>query len=63
MAYEQALEAVTINAARVMGVEGRVGSLEIGKDADLVLFNEKPFVSIQDPLAVMMDGNFLDVSI
>lgn len=62
MAYEKALAAVTINAARVMGVDQRVGSLEKGKDADLVLFKDKPFVTIQDPLAVMMDGIFLDAS-
>ena len=62
MSYEEALAAVTINAARVMGVDQRVGSLEKGKDADLVLFKDKPFVTIQDPLAVMMDGIFLDDS-
>mgnify|MGYP000113923923 CR=1 FL=1 len=46
-----------------MGVDQRVGSLEKGKDADLVLFKDKPFVTIQDPLAVMMDGIFLDALI
>lgn len=39
----RALEAVTLNAARILGVDGRVGSLEVGKDADLVLFDGDPF--------------------
>ena len=40
---EQALEAVTLGAARILGVDGRVGSIEAGKDADLVLFDGDPF--------------------
>lgn len=39
----RALEAVTLSAARILGVDGRVGSLEVGKDADLVLFDGDPF--------------------
>lgn len=40
---EEALKAITINAAEVMGVAGRIGSLEPGKDADLVIFSGHPF--------------------
>ena len=39
MTERQALEAVTINPAAIAGVEGRVGSLEGGKDADIVVLN------------------------
>lgn len=56
MPYEKALEAVTINPARVMGVEARVGSLAPGKDADLVIWKDRPFVVIQDPVAVFING-------
>ena len=56
MPYERALEAVTINPARVMGVEDRVGNLAAGKDADLVIWKDKPFVVIQDPVAVFING-------
>ena len=56
MPYEKALEAVTINPARVMGVEARVGSLDPGKDADLVIWKDRPFVVIQDPVAVFING-------
>ncbi len=40
---EEALKAITINAAEVLGVAERVGSLEPGKDADLVIFSGHPF--------------------
>ena len=39
MTEQDALEAVTINPAAIAGVEGRVGSLEVGKDADIVVLN------------------------
>jgi imidazolonepropionase-like amidohydrolase len=39
---EAALRAVTINPARILGVDGRIGSLEPGKDADLVIWSGDP---------------------
>lgn len=59
MPYEKALEAVTINPARVMGVENKVGGIEIGKDADIVIWKEKPFITIQDPIYVIIDGEII----
>lgn len=38
-----ALKTITINAAEILGVDDRVGSLEKGKDADIVIFNKHPF--------------------
>lgn len=38
-----ALRSLTIDAARVLGIDGQVGSLETGKEADVVLFNGDPF--------------------
>lgn len=43
MAEEDALKAITINAARAAGIDDRVGSLEPGKDADIVIFSGYPF--------------------
>ncbi len=39
MTEQDALEAVTINPAAIAGVEDRIGSLEVGKDADIVVLN------------------------
>ena len=41
--FDEALDALTLRAARVLGVGDRIGSLEPGKDADLVLFDGDPF--------------------
>ena len=40
---DKALEAITLNAAKHIGVEDRVGSIEKGKDADFVIWNGDPF--------------------
>ncbi len=40
---EEALKAITINPAKLIEAEGRIGSLEAGKDADLVIFDGDPF--------------------
>ena len=39
----EALAAITIDAARILGIDERVGSLEPGKDGDLALFDGDPF--------------------
>jgi imidazolonepropionase-like amidohydrolase len=43
MPEEEALKAITIHAAQIIGVADRVGSLEAGKDADIVVFSGHPF--------------------
>lgn len=43
MNEEDALKAITINAAKVNGIEERVGSIEINKDADIIIMNGHPF--------------------
>ena len=45
MPEEEALKAITINAAEVIGVDDRVGSLEVGKDADIVVLAGTPLTS------------------
>ncbi|QNK80651.1 amidohydrolase [Nakamurella sp. PAMC28650] len=51
-----ALRAITIHPARVMGVADRVGSLEVGKDADLVLWSGDPLDAMQRALSVYIGG-------
>ena len=55
----QALQAITINPARHVGVADRVGSLEPGKDADVVLTDGDPLVSDTVVRYVVVDGRVL----
>ncbi len=54
--YAAALAALTINPARMYGVESRYGSVEIGKAADLVLWDGDPLETSSRPVAVYIDG-------
>jgi imidazolonepropionase-like amidohydrolase len=53
---EQALRTITIDAARVLGMEERIGSLEAGKDADVVLFDGDPFEYTSHVCGVLING-------
>lgn len=53
---DQALRAITIDAARLCGIDDRVGSIEPGKDADLALFSAQPLSLQAKVLAVFVDG-------
>lgn len=57
MPEEEALKAITINAAEIIGVEDRVGSIETGKDADLVVMSGHPFDYRSVVEMVFVDGN------
>ena len=41
--FDETLKAMTINPAKALGIESKVGSLEIGKDADFLVLNGEPF--------------------
>lgn len=56
LSFEDALRAVTLDAARVIGQERRVGSLEPGKDGDLALFDGDPFEYTTHVCAVVIGG-------
>ncbi len=56
---ETALKAITINPAEILGISGRVGSLEAGKDADLVIFDKHPFDLQAKTLCVLIDGEIV----
>ena len=53
---ETALRSITINGARAAGVEERVGSLKVGKDADIVVFSGHPFHYLTKTTAVFING-------
>jgi imidazolonepropionase-like amidohydrolase len=53
---EEALKMITLNAAWIVGVDDRVGSIEAGKDADLVIWDGYPLSSYGVPEKVLIDG-------
>jgi len=56
MDREQAIKAVTITPAKICGIDDRIGSLEIGKDADMVLYQGDPLHILNKPIAVFVEG-------
>ena len=54
-----ALRAITLNAAEHIGVADRVGSLEVGKDADVVITDGSPFEVMTEVRAVFIDGEMI----
>ncbi|HTK55573.1 MAG TPA: amidohydrolase family protein [Gemmatimonadales bacterium] len=56
LSRETALRAMTINGATMLGLDGRVGSLEVGKDADLVILSGDPFAVTTHVEQTWVDG-------
>ena len=56
LSFEQALSTITIGAARILGVDQRVGSLEVGKDGDVALYDGDPFEYTSHCVGVVIDG-------
>jgi imidazolonepropionase-like amidohydrolase len=52
-----AMAMITINPAKQLGIDKQVGSLEVGKDADLVMFDRHPLSIYAKVQKVMIDGN------
>lgn len=53
---EEALRLITINPAKQLGIDNRVGSLEIGKDGDVVIFNNHPLSIYAIPEMTVIEG-------
>ena len=56
LSREEALRTITIDAARILGIEDRVGSLEEGKDADVALFDGDPLEYTTHTCGVLIEG-------
>jgi imidazolonepropionase-like amidohydrolase len=54
--FEDALATITIDAAKILGVDKRVGSIEAGKDADIALFDGDPFEYTTHCTGTIIDG-------
>lgn len=56
---EEGLRAITINPAVICGVEERVGSIEVGKDADIAVFDGNPMEIFTKTLYTIIDGKIV----
>lgn len=57
---EEAWKAITINPAVITGISDRVGSLEVGKDADVAIFRGNPITDLQYTVAyTIIDGQIV----
>ena len=61
--FDDALAAITLNAARILGLDETIGSIEQGKDADLSLFNGDPFEYTTHSIATVIRGEVVDQTI
>ena len=56
LSFEDALASITIDAARLLGIDDRVGSLESGKDGDVALYDGDPFEYTSHCIGTVIDG-------
>jgi imidazolonepropionase-like amidohydrolase len=53
---DEALSLITLNAAKQLGIDSRVGSLEVGKEADVAIFKGHPLSAYTVPMITIVDG-------
>jgi imidazolonepropionase-like amidohydrolase len=53
---EEALKMITLNPARQLGIDSRVGSIDVGKDADVVVWNGHPLSTLSRVETTFVDG-------
>jgi imidazolonepropionase-like amidohydrolase len=56
LSFDDALASITINAAKLIGVANRVGSLEVGKDGDVALYDGDPFEYTSHCVGTIING-------
>ncbi|MEG2813244.1 MAG: amidohydrolase [Oscillospiraceae bacterium] len=59
MGATKALQSITINPARIAGIDDRVGSIKVSKDADILLFDQNPLGVMAFPTHVIINGNLV----
>ena len=59
LGIEEGLKAITINAAEICNVSNRVGSLEVGKDADITIYDSNPMEVFSNCLYTIIDGKIV----
>jgi imidazolonepropionase-like amidohydrolase len=56
LSFDEALRTITFDAAKILGIDGRVGSLEVGKDGDLALYDGDPFEYTTHCIGCVIEG-------
>jgi len=56
LSHDEALKLVTLNPAIQLGIDKRVGSIDVGKDADLVIYNHDPLSAYAVVQKTLIDG-------
>ncbi len=56
LTFDEALRTITIDAARLLGIDKQVGSLELGKDGDIALYDGDPFEYTTHCLGTVING-------
>ncbi len=60
MSFDDALKTITINPAKILGLDDRLGSITPGKDADLVLYDGDPFEYLTHVCKVFINGELVE---
>ena len=58
LSIEEGLKAITINAAKILGLQHRIGSIEKGKDADIAIYDGNPMEIFTNTLYTIIDGAY-----
>ena len=59
LSFKDALSTITIDAAKILGMEGRIGSLEKGKDADIAMYDGDPFEYTTHCIGTIINGKIV----
>jgi imidazolonepropionase-like amidohydrolase len=60
LSHDVAMRAVTINPARLLGIDDRTGSIDVGKDADIAIFDGDPFSNYSVCEKTIIEGEVYD---
>ena len=60
LTFEQALAAITREPARLLGIDDRVGTIQVGKDGDVALFDGDPFEYTTHCVGVVINGQVVN---
>jgi len=56
---QNALASITIDAAKILGIDNRVGSIAVGKDADIAMYDGDPFEWTSHCTGVIVNGKIV----